>query len=67
MNNNIIMPGLEDVKILKVEQMDDRLALFVRIGLTSHEDKKTSIITWLEELIQEYLDKSSKALDNYAG
>jgi len=37
------------------------------IGLTSHADKKTSIITWLEELIQEYLDKSSKALDNYAG
>ncbi|WP_082195149.1 ISL3 family transposase [Bacillus andreraoultii] len=36
MNNNIIMPGLEDVKILKVEQMDDRLALFVEMEARTH-------------------------------
>ncbi|MGF2614606.1 DUF3732 domain-containing protein [Rossellomorea vietnamensis] len=36
------------------------------IGLTSHEDRKSSILTWLEELIQEYLDESKDALGNYA-
>ncbi|XQY92145.1 DUF3732 domain-containing protein [Metabacillus sp. HB246100] len=37
------------------------------VGLTSHEDRKSSILTWLEELIQEYLDESKDALGNYAG
>ncbi|WP_268258030.1 hypothetical protein [Bacillus andreraoultii] len=36
MNNNIIIPGLEDVKILKVEQIEDRLVLFVEMEARTH-------------------------------
>jgi|HigsolmetaGSP12D_1036236.scaffolds.fasta_scaffold10058_1 transposase len=31
MNNNIIFPGLEDLEILKVEEIEDRLAMFIEL------------------------------------
>jgi transposase len=37
MNNNIKIPGLEDVKITKIEQVEDRIAIFVEMDVKTHK------------------------------
>lgn len=35
-NNNIKIPGLEDVIVTKIEQIEDRLAIFVEMDVKTH-------------------------------
>jgi transposase len=36
MNNNIIIPGLEDVIITKIDQFEDRIAIFVEMDVQTN-------------------------------
>ena len=36
MNNNMKIPGLEDVNIEKIEQIDDRVALYISLPVKPH-------------------------------
>src|SRR5699024_3065236 len=36
MNNNMKLPGLEDVNIEKIEQIDDRVALYISLPVKPH-------------------------------
>ena len=37
MNFNMIIPGLKDVEVMKIEEMNDRIALYVQMPRCAHQ------------------------------